>query len=86
MPNRSMPSNLMLPDLTVAAFGSRPVIESAVTDFPEPDSPTRPRISPSKTFRSAPRTASTDFPSWLKSRRRPFISKSGSLLIVSCVG
>ena len=44
---RSRPSNITEPETIFAGgFGIRPMIESAVTDFPQPDSPTIPSVSP----------------------------------------
>ena len=43
--SRSWPSSRIRP-LAVAVWGSRPMTANAVIDFPQPDSPTRPRLSP----------------------------------------
>ena len=43
--------------LTVALFGRRPMVASAVTDLPDPDSPTMPSTSPGAMEKSMPRTA-----------------------------
>src|SRR5579862_4327608 len=53
---RSRLSNAMRP-VTVAALPSRPRTARAVTDLPDPDSPTRPRDSPSPIASERPRTA-----------------------------
>ena len=34
------------PTIFAGGFGMRPMIESAVTDFPQPDSPTMPSVFP----------------------------------------
>src|ERR1700691_2325324 len=46
----------MLPEI-VAGGGRRPMIASDVRDFPEPDSPTRPRTSPEAMEKLRSRTA-----------------------------
>ena len=47
---RSRPSNVTEPSTIFAGgFGMRPMIESAVTDFPQPDSPTMPSVLPFST-------------------------------------
>src|SRR5207248_1509382 len=55
---RSSPSSATRP-LTRPGRGTRRRIESAVRLFPDPDSPTRPTISPRATESETPRTAST---------------------------
>ena len=44
-PTSSWPSKRMLP-VTSAFSGSRPITAIAVIDLPQPDSPTRPSVSP----------------------------------------
>ena len=56
---RSRPPSTMLPRVRRPGLRMRRRIAVAVTDLPEPDSPTRPRISPSRTSKLAPSTAST---------------------------
>ena len=56
---RSSSWNLMFPDTTLPGSAMRRSTESAVTLLPQPDSPTRPRISPRSIFRSTPSTAFT---------------------------
>src|SRR5262245_50837198 len=56
--SRSIPSSRIEPD-TCALAGSSPSTESAVTDLPQPDSPTSATTSPRLTVRLTPRTAST---------------------------
>src|SRR5258708_12896268 len=46
----------MLPLMT-ALSGSRPISARAVTDLPQPDSPTRPKVSPRFSAKLTPRTA-----------------------------
>ena len=68
----------MLPRLTKEYFGSRCMTDWHSTVFPQPDSPTRQRISPSFTVRSTPRTASTSPFGVRKLTARSFSSKTGS--------
>ena len=57
-PRISRPWKRMEPR-TSALLGSSPMLASAVTDVPEPDSPTMPRTSPAASVKSTPRTAWT---------------------------
>src|SRR2546421_4441263 len=52
------PSRVILPAVT----GSSAVIKRARVDFPQPDSPTRPSVSPRRISRSTPSTARTARP------------------------
>src|SRR3989441_6235400 len=54
----SVPSKTTLPAVT----GSKAVIRRARVDFPQPDSPTRPTVSPRRISRSTPSTARTAAP------------------------
>src|SRR6266566_1962206 len=54
----SWPSKVILPAVT----GSSAVIKRARVDFPQPDSPTRPSVSPRRISRSTPSTARTASP------------------------
>src|SRR5579859_7819696 len=54
----SWPSKTILPAVT----GSKAVIKRARVDFPHPDSPTRPSVSPRRISRSTPSTARTARP------------------------
>ncbi len=57
---RSKPSKLTDPPTIFAGgCGSRPMIESAVTDLPHPDSPTIPSVLPFSTWKLTPSTART---------------------------
>src|SRR3954447_9270403 len=49
----------MRPPTTFPGGSSSPRIENPVIDLPEPDSPTRPRISPRPTSKLTPSTAFT---------------------------
>ena len=55
----SSPSNSMLPPTIRAAEGSRPTIDRQVVVLPQPDSPTRPIVSPSRSVKLIPSTALT---------------------------
>ena len=55
-PTSSRPPSLMLP-VTWACAGNRPMMASAVTDFPEPDWPMMPNRSRSSTEKLMPRRA-----------------------------
>ena len=55
----SSPAKRMRPWLTRPEASSRRVTANAVTDFPEPLSPTTPSVSPAATEKDTPRTAST---------------------------
>lgn len=54
----SAPSSRISPEKSHCFRGSSPATLMAVTDLPEPDSPTSPRISPSWMVRDTPATAS----------------------------
>ena len=56
---RSWPSKTMRPAVMRPGSSIRPMMEKPVTDLPDPDSPTRPRISPRRRARSMPSTART---------------------------
>jgi hypothetical protein len=55
----SRPSKRTEPPTTRPFFGSSPMIESAVTDLPQPDSPTIASDAPSSTAKLTPSTAWT---------------------------
>src|SRR5262245_59678499 len=54
---RSSPSNAMFPLTIRPAGGSKPTIDRQVVVLPHPDSPTRPRVSPSSRAKLTPSTA-----------------------------
>ena len=58
-PSRSLPSKVIEPDATWPGFCSSPMMESDVTDLPEPDSPTTASISPFSMEKVTPSTALT---------------------------
>ncbi len=58
--NRSRPRNKMQPDANrPGGMGTSPIMLSAVTDLPQPDSPTRASVSPEEISRSMFRIART---------------------------
>src|SRR5262245_37274370 len=75
---RSRPSNSIEPDtISAGGFGSRPMIDSAVTDLPQPDSPTMPSVSPLSTEKLTPSTARTAPSRVMKYVRRSSTSSRG---------
>ncbi len=76
---RSLPSNLALP--SNRAFGPRvkPISVIAVTDLPEPDSPTIATTSPRSTVNETPSTARTTPSSVANETRRSSTLRSCSL-------
>src|ERR1700694_5700045 len=62
LPGPSGPSSSMRPAVTQALAGSRPRMARAVSVLPEPDSPTRPKISPRSTVSERPRTTGCHLP------------------------
>src|SRR6478736_6127578 len=75
----SSPSNAMRPPAMRPAGGSRPTIERQVVVLPQPDSPMRPRVSPSFRVKLMPSTALTTRvpPKEVKCVRRSVTSRSG---------
>ena len=57
------PSSSTVPPLIAAASGSRRMIDSAVIDLPQPDSPTSAKVSPAAISKDTPSTARTGGPS-----------------------
>ncbi len=80
---RSVPLNFTSPSTTSPGGSIRPSSEKPVTDLPEPDSPTRPTISPRRTLRSTPSTASQAPASVWNAVRRPRTSRMFSLISVA---
>jgi hypothetical protein len=75
----SVPSKMIEPDtIRAGGFGSRPMIESAVTDFPHPDSPTMPSVRPRSTEKETPSTARTSPSRVPKYVRRSLTSRSAT--------
>src|SRR5439155_557943 len=61
--NRSMPSNRISPPaMRPGGCGTKPMIDSAVTLLPHPDSPTMPRVRPVSSDRLMPSTAGNSPP------------------------
>ena len=69
--SRSLPSKITSPSSTTPGGATRRMIESEVTLLPQPDSPTRPRISPRRTAKSTPVTALTVPSGQVERRSRP---------------
>ena len=80
----STPLNRTVP-VTVAVDGSRPMIERTSTDFPEPDSPTMPIVSPRPSENDTPSTARSGPRPVLKVVRRFSTSTSGTPVGASSV-
>src|SRR5690349_12385810 len=77
----SSPSSRIEPLSTaIAAFGSKPITACAVTDLPEPDSPTTQTISLAATVRLMPRTACGRSPLPLMATERLATSRTGALM------
>src|SRR5690348_180638 len=68
----------MLP-VTTALSGSNPISASAVTDLPQPDSPTSPSVSPRLSAKLTPRTADAGPRLVLSRTPRPSTSIRGAL-------
>src|SRR5919202_897584 len=76
---RSRPSKRAVPERTRPARGRRPSSASAVTLFPQPDSPTMPSVSPGPISNEIPFTACTVPPPVQKWTRRSSTLSNGSL-------
>ena len=76
-PIRSVPSNRIWPASIEPGEATRRRIDRLVTLLPQPDSPTRPMISPRPTVKSMPSTALTTPSRVVNEVRRPFTSRSG---------
>ena len=82
--SRSTPSTWMAPATGVRARRScRPMTVKAVTDLPDPDSPTTQTISPALTVRSMPSTALARSPPFGRLTVRPRTSSTGRPFIAS---
>jgi predicted glycosyltransferase len=78
---RSRPLNRIEPPAMRPGASSSPMIENPVTDLPEPDSPTSPRIRPAVTVNETPSTART-VPAWVsKWVLRSRTSRVGALIV-----
>jgi hypothetical protein len=79
-PSRSLPSNITLPESIVAGgVGTSRIIESAVTLFPHPDSPTIPNVRLSPSSKETPRTAWAALLRMAKETRRSLQDKQAML-------
>src|SRR5690554_1948960 len=76
-PERSVSPSCRVP-LTAALPGSRPMAPSADTDLPEPDSPTRARVSPRFTVSERRSTTVTPSKATEKSSRRSSAEREGA--------
>ena len=77
LPMSSSSPSLIEP-VTWALSSRRPIRDRAVTDLPEPDSPTIPRVRPPQRSKLTPRTASTRPASVLKETLRLRTERTGS--------
>ena len=71
------PSSQSSPEVILAPAGSSPIRACPVMDFPAPDSPTMPRISPSAMEKSTPSKARSVLPRVEISTVRFFTSRMG---------
>src|SRR5439155_21439992 len=79
---RSMSLNMAIPLDIVFRFGFSPMIERQVTVFPEPDSPTMPRVWPFSIEKLTPSTALTMPSSVRKCVFRSWTSSSATLCVL----
>ena len=77
LPRSSSPLSLMDP-VTWALSSSSPMSDRAVTDLPDPDSPTMPRVRPPHRSKFTPRTACTTPASVLNETWRSRTLRTGS--------
>src|SRR5438128_5162860 len=78
---RLCPSKSARPDRTRPLRASKPSTASEVTLFPQPDSPTMPRVSPGAIAKEIPFTACTIPRRVVNSTRRSSTSRSGALTV-----
>src|SRR6266851_4254 len=81
---RSSPPKRMRPAVTRAAASRMPMMAKAVTDFPEPDSPTMPSVSPRDSEKPTRSSARTVPERVRNSTARSSISSSAMSLIGAC--
>src|SRR5919109_3025689 len=74
---RSWPSSRICPDTLACLRSTSPITDRNVTLFPEPDSPTTPRVCPRSMVKFTPSTAFTSPSSVGKWTRRSLTSRSG---------
>src|ERR1022692_2640336 len=78
-PTSSLPASLIEPCTICPPGGSNPRMDSPVIDLPQPDSPTRPTVSPGSMRRSTfPTACTTDLVSWI-CVERSLISRTGAI-------
>ena len=77
---RSRPSKRIVPPTMRPGASINPMIEYAVIDLPDPDSPTSATTSPRATSKLTSSTARTTPPRVKKWVRRPWTASSGSLI------
>ncbi len=80
---RSAPSNVILPERMKPGEGTSRMMDSAVNDLPDPDSPTRATVLPLSTFRLTSLTAAKTPWEVLKHVLR-FLIESRALTVVAC--
>ena len=81
---RSRPPNRMRPPSTSAPeTSSRRAIDMAVTDLPEPDSPTSANVPPRFSANDTPSTARVVVPPWVNPTARSVTERSGSVASTS---
>ena len=67
------------PTISAGGTGCSPITDSIVSDFPQPDSPTRATVSPAPTVKSTPSTIVTGPPSRCSTVVRPRTDKTAAL-------
>ena len=73
---RLRPSNVIVPAaMRPGGFGTSRMMESDVTDLPQPDSPTMPSVSPGASTKLTPSTAANTLPPERNSVRSPLTSR-----------
>jgi hypothetical protein len=79
--SRSVPSSLTEPSMRPTPCWTSRMIESAVTDLPEPDSPTTATVSPLPMAKPTSRTTGSHAPSTRKEVVSPSTVKTGVLIL-----
>ncbi len=83
--SKSLPLNRISPAGCTAEGGSRRITDKAVTDLPEPDSPTSATVSPLAMSNVAPSTAIVVTPAWRKAMPRFLTERRGVAIAYSPV-
>src|SRR6476659_8593085 len=81
-PTSSRPSNITEPPTTFPGGCTMPMIELAVTDLPQPDSPTIPSVFPRSSSNEIPSTARTSPSRVLNTVRRSLTSSSATAALL----